>query len=105
MTFGITKPLQPRIKSSIQVANVKVDKIDIIEGVGCSYVIVLAKKKLSLHKVSTLALQHALNYEVSTFCCNSGTPFCGLAVASGNTLHLYNLAEGLTQVKVILSFR
>lgn len=66
--------------------------MEVIYGVDFEILVVLSHNIVTLHNPKSLMYFDTVPVSnVSMFCCNSGYPFCGLAVISGKSLHLFNL--------------
>ena len=90
------------LKCSTSIGKHKIDHMELIYGTDVEYLVILSSNVVTLHNPKTLQHMHTVPVKnISTFCCNSGQPFCGLALVSKMNLHLYNLHYGFTLSKVI----
>lgn len=89
------------MKYTKKIGSRKIDAIEILQGPSLHFLVLLTNGTITLyHPANLKAIDTVPLQNVSKFCCNSGTPFCGLAVISGTTLHLYNLQYGFSYSKV-----
>lgn len=75
--------------------------MEVIYGADIEMLVVLSHNVVTLHDPKNLKYIDSVPVSnITMFCCNSGNPFCGLAVISGKRLHLFNLHYRFSITKV-----